>query len=79
MNPLISAPVPGGEPQRPVSAFADADICREVGLALPQGASRPVFEDDAWDFTHVIALPVQMPLAKRRFDFAVIRECQIAA
>jgi hypothetical protein len=38
MNPLISAAVPGGEPQRPVPAFAGADICREAGLALPQGA-----------------------------------------
>ena len=74
MNPLISAAVPGGELERPVSAFAGADICREAGLALPQGASRPVFEDDEWDFTHVIGLPVQMPLARRRFDFAVIRD-----
>ena len=74
MNPLISAAVPGGEPQRPVPAFAGAGICREAGLALPRGASRPVFEDDEWDFTHVIGLPVQMPLAKRRFDFAVIRD-----
>ena len=52
--------------------FAGADICRETGLALPQGASRPVFEDDEWDFAHVIGLPVQMPRAKRRVDFAVI-------
>ena len=39
---------------------------------LPAGARRPVFEDDLWDFTDVIGLPVQMALANRRFDFTAI-------
>jgi hypothetical protein len=56
----------------PASPFAGADICREAGLTLPPGAPRPVFEDDEWDFTDVIGLPVQMRLASRRFDFAAI-------
>ena len=38
MNPLISAPVPGGEPQRPVPAFAGADICREARPCPPAGS-----------------------------------------
>jgi hypothetical protein len=58
----------------PASPFAGADICREAGLTLPPGAARPVFEDDEWDFTDVIGLPVQMRLASRRFDFAAIRD-----
>jgi hypothetical protein len=70
MNPLASTAAAGAE--HPASPFAGADICREAGLALPQGASRPVFEDDEWDFTDVIGLPVQMTLVKRRFDFTVI-------
>ncbi len=59
-------------PQRPV--FASADICREAGLALPAGASRPMFDGDMWDFTEVVGLPVQMPLAVRRFDFTAIAD-----
>ena len=74
MNPLASAASPAAGSQRRASPFAGADICREAGLALPQGASRPVFEDNEWDFTHVIGLPVQMTLAKRRFDFTTIRD-----
>src|SRR3974390_3432935 len=70
MNPLASTAAAGAE--HPASPFAGADICREAGLALPQGARRPVFEDDEWDFTDVIGLPVQMTLVKRRFDFTVI-------
>jgi hypothetical protein len=60
--------------QEPASPFAGADVCHEAGLALAQGATRPVFEDDEWDFTHVIGLPVQMRLATRRFDFSTIRD-----
>ena len=60
--------------QDPASPFAGADICREAGLALPPGAARPVFDDDEWDFTHVVGLPVQMSLASRRFDFTAIRD-----
>ena len=56
----------------PRSAFAGADVCREAGFALPDSANRPMFDDDLWDFTEVIGLPVQMPLATRRLDFTVI-------
>jgi hypothetical protein len=56
----------------PASPFAGIDICREAGLSLPPGAARPVFEDDEWDFTHVIGLPVRLNLGKRRFDFTLI-------
>ena len=38
MNPLISAAVFSAEPKRLVPVFAGADICREAGLALPQGS-----------------------------------------
>jgi len=71
MSPLASSAV--GE-QSPASPFAGADICREAGLALPRGAARPVFEDDEWDFTEVIGLPVQMTLSKRRFDFTAVHD-----
>jgi len=69
----MSAPViAAAGSQHPASPFAGADICREAGLALPPGSARPVFEDDEWDLTHVIGLPVQMSLASRRFDFTGI-------
>jgi hypothetical protein len=71
MNPLASTAF-GSRAQ--ASPFAGADICREARLALPPGASRPVFEDEEWDFTRVIGLPVQMTPAKRRLDFAAIRD-----
>jgi hypothetical protein len=54
------------------SAFAGTDVCRQAGLALPEAVRRPVFDDQAWDFTHVIGLPVQMAPAHRRFDFDAI-------
>ena len=60
---------PGTHPRSP---FTGADICREAGLALPEGTSRPVFDDDLWDFTDVVGLPVQMALYRRRFDFTTI-------
>lgn len=39
---------------------------------LPAWARRLMFEDDLWDFTDVVGLPIQMPLADRRFDFTLI-------
>ncbi|MBL3802970.1 site-specific integrase [Streptomyces sp. BRB081] len=56
------------------AVFADADVCREAGLALPEGADRPLFEDDVWDFTNVVGLPVQLALCTRRFDFTEITD-----
>ncbi len=56
------------------SPFAGADICRQAGLGLPQAVRRPVFEDELWDFTQVIGLPVQMPRHSRRLDFSAIAE-----
>ena len=60
------------QPQRP--AFAGADICGEAGLSLPEGSPHPMFDDDAWNFTAVIGLPVSMADAVRRFDFAAITD-----
>ena len=57
--------------QRP-SPFRGLDVCREAGFQLPANAHRPIFEHDRWDFTDVVGLPVDMPLANRRFDFAAI-------
>jgi integrase len=57
---------------QPRSPFTGADICHEAGLALPDSTSRPVFDDDLWDFTDVVGLPVQMALYRRRFDFTTI-------
>jgi len=54
------------------SPFAGADVCREAGLSLPDGAPRPVFDDDLWDFTQVVGLPRQLSEVSRRFDFAAI-------
>jgi hypothetical protein len=56
------------------AVFAGADVCREAGLTLPQGTGRPVFEDDVWDFTDVVGLPVQLALCTRRFDFNEITD-----
>jgi hypothetical protein len=51
------------------SPFAGADVCREAGLPLPERAPRPLFDDDAWDLSDVIGLPVSLGLQRRRFDF----------
>ena len=56
------------------SPFARLDVCRQAGLGLPDDGYRPVFEDDRWDFTDVVGLPVEMSLANRRFDFAAITD-----
>ena len=67
---MTTALAPIGGPWR--SEFTGADVCREAGLTLPDGVRLPVFDDDVWDFTQVIGLPVQMPLYSRRFDFTAI-------
>jgi hypothetical protein len=54
------------------SPFVGADVSQEAGFRLPAGTVRPMFEDDVWDFTAVIGLPVQMPLTVRRLDFTTI-------
>ncbi|MFJ9609682.1 site-specific integrase [Kitasatospora sp. NPDC101176] len=56
------------------AVFAGADVCREAGLTLPGGTRRPRFEDDVWDFTEVVGLPVQMALSIRRFVFTAITD-----
>ncbi|WP_385625813.1 site-specific integrase (plasmid) [Streptomyces sp. P8-A8] len=56
------------------AVFAGSDVCREAGFLLPEGARRPVFEDDVWDFTDVVGLPVQLALATRRFEFTGITD-----
>ncbi|MFD7064517.1 site-specific integrase [Streptomyces sp. NPDC059906] len=56
------------------AVFAGADVCDEAGLTLPVNADRPVFEDDIWDFTHVIGLPTQLSPSLRRFDFTLIKD-----
>jgi hypothetical protein len=56
------------------SAFAGVDICREAGLTLRAGTKGPTFEDDLWDFTEVVGLPVQMGASARRLDFTPIAE-----
>src|ERR1700737_3006390 len=56
------------------SPFATADVCELARLTLPEGTHRPVFDDDLWNFTDVVGLPVQMPLANRRFDFTMIAD-----
>jgi integrase len=58
------------------SPFAGADVCREAGLPLPGQARRPVFEDDSWDLTEVIGLPVSLGPRRRRFDFAQIPDAR---
>ena len=56
----------------PRSVFAGADVCDEAGFTLPEGARRAMFDDDVWDLTEVVGLPVQMRLNMRRLDFAAI-------
>ena len=58
--------------QEQPSPFTATDVCREAGLTLPDSAARPTFDNDLWNFTAVVGLPVQMPLANRRFDFTAI-------
>ena len=54
------------------SPFAGADVCREARLPLPERAPRPLFDDDVWDLSEVIGLPVSLGLQRRRFDFTRI-------
>ncbi|MFK0258668.1 site-specific integrase [Streptomyces sp. NPDC090445] len=56
------------------AVFARADVCHEAGFTLPTGTRRVLFEDDVWDFTDVVGLPVQLALCTRRFDFAGIAD-----
>jgi hypothetical protein len=56
--------------------FAGADVCREAGLPLPGSAPRPVFEDNSWDLTDVIGLPVSLGPRHRRFDFTQIPDAR---
>lgn len=69
MTSVTSPATPGQEQPSP---FATTDVCREAGLTLPHGAAGPTFDDDLWNFTAVVGLPVQMPLVNRRFDFTAI-------
>jgi hypothetical protein len=61
-----------GATDPPRSVFAGIDVCREADLGLPTAASRPMFDDDVWDFTLVQGLPTQMAPNSRRFDFTAI-------
>jgi hypothetical protein len=54
------------------SPFAGVDVCQQAGFTLPRGTRRPGFDDDRWDFTQVVGLPIQMSPAVRRFDFTTI-------
>jgi len=54
------------------SVFAGLDVGAQAGFTLPTGSTPVVFEDDGWDFTHVVGLPHQMSKAARRFDFTAI-------
>jgi hypothetical protein len=56
------------------SVFAGVDVCREAGLGLPPGVRRPLFEDDLWDLSEVVGLPVSLALQHRRFNFAAITD-----
>ena len=51
------------------SPFANTDVCGEAGLVLPDGATHPTLDDDRWDFTAVVGLPVQMRLVEPAFRF----------
>ncbi|MER6096105.1 hypothetical protein ABT154_09640 [Streptomyces sp. NPDC001728] len=54
------------------SPFAGADVCGLAGFVVPLGARGPVFEDDLWDFTHVIGIPAYVSRCARRLDFSAI-------
>ena len=58
----------GGRP----SPFAGADVCGQAGFRLSPGQPGPAFEDDCWDFSDVVGLPVQMSPHLRKMDFAAI-------
>ena len=68
MSDLAVDATGGGRP----SPFAGADICGQAGFRLPPGQPGPVFEDDSWDFSDVVGLPVQMAPHLRKMDFAAI-------
>src|SRR5713101_6481694 len=67
---MTAAAAPSARPAR--SVFTGADVCALAGLSLPGGSARPMFDDQMWDFTDVMGLPVQMQPAHRRFDFTAI-------
>jgi integrase len=64
---------PGGRADQCIpSPFAGADVCEQAGFRLPDGAARPMFDHDVWDFAQVIGLPVLLAASARRLDFTVI-------
>jgi integrase len=69
---MTAVPLDNAQPQRP--PFTGADVCDEAGLTLPDGIPHPLFDDDVWDFTDVVGLPVQMAGAARVLDFAAITD-----
>jgi len=71
---MTSTSVTAAPGPQPWSAFTGADVGLEAGLTLPDGTPPPLFDDDHWDFTHVVGLPVQMALHRRRFDFTTITD-----
>ncbi len=68
MTAALQSLLPGGSP------FAGADVCRQAGLMLPDGAPRPMFDDDLWDFTDVAGIPVSMGPNIRRLSFTQIAD-----
>jgi integrase len=58
--------------ERRSSPFAGADVCELAGLPLPEGAHRPLFDDDRWDLSDIVGLAIHIPPGVRRFDFAAI-------
>jgi integrase len=56
------------------SVFAGADVCREAGLTLPEGARRPIFDNDLWDLAEVVGLPISLAVHHRRFNFARLND-----
>jgi len=71
MSILPAVPAAPGQGHRG-SPFAGAGVCEHAGFTVPPGTRPVMFDDDVWDFTQVIGLPVQLPASSRRLDFTAI-------
>ncbi|GAB7186773.1 hypothetical protein ATKI12_6604 [Kitasatospora sp. Ki12] len=67
--PVSPAPAAGVKP----SPFTGQDVCAAAGFTVDHGRTRPVFDNDVWDLSGVVGLPLSTPPEQTVFHFTAIR------
>lgn len=70
MRRPVSASLP--HRRRPVSVFAQGDVCEIAALRLADGATRPRFEQDRWVFSGLVDAHRMMSEREQIWDFTEI-------